>query len=66
MTNFIVYDLKTHNTNRIRPYCISFYRLSKIAGRHNRDLTPHEAEKCKNDPIVFDRNNCVGNALAFY
>ena len=26
LTNFIVYDLETHNTDRARPYCISFYR----------------------------------------
>ena len=35
LTNFIVYDLETHNTDRARPYCISFYRLSKLAGRYN-------------------------------
>ena len=26
LTNFITYDLETHNTDRARPYCISFYR----------------------------------------
>ena len=31
LTNFIVNDLETHNTDRARPYCISFYRLSKIS-----------------------------------
>ena len=31
LTNFVVYDLETHNTDRARPYCISFYRLSKIS-----------------------------------
>ena len=33
LTNFIVYDLETHNTDRSRRYCISFCRLSKLAGR---------------------------------
>ena len=47
LTNFIVYDLETHNTDRARPYCISFYRLSKQAGRYNRDLTPYETGNCK-------------------
>ena len=47
LTNFIVYDLETHNTDRARPYCISFHRLNKIAGRYNCDLTPYEIDKCK-------------------
>ena len=29
LTNFIVYDLETHNTDRATPYSIPFYRLSK-------------------------------------
>ena len=33
LSNFIVYDLETHNTDRARPYNMTFYRLSKIAGR---------------------------------
>ena len=33
LTNFIVYDFETHNTDRARPYNMTFYRLSKIAGR---------------------------------
>ena len=65
LTNFIVYDLETHNTDRATPYCISFYRLSKLAGRYNRDLTPYETEKCKKDINVFDGDNCVNNALDF-
>ena len=39
LTNFIVYDLETHNTDRARPYNMTFYRLSKIAGRYERDPT---------------------------
>ena len=35
LTNFIVYDLETHNTDRARPYCISFYRLTKFPGDMN-------------------------------
>ena len=45
LTNFIVYDLETHNTDRARPYNMTFYRLSKIAGRYNRDPTQEELEK---------------------
>ena len=45
LTNFIVCDLETHNTDRARPYCFSIYRLSKLAGRYNSDLTPYEIKK---------------------
>ena len=31
MTNFIVYDLETHNTDIARPYAVCFLRLSKLA-----------------------------------
>ena len=65
LKNFIVYDLETHNTNRATPYCISFYRLSKIAGRYNRDQTREDLDKCKKDNLVFDGDNCISNALDF-
>ena len=65
MTNFLVYDLETHDTDRARPYSLSFYRLSKLAGRYNRDLTAYEIEKSKKDTLVFDGDNCVGNVLDF-
>ena len=32
LTNFIVYDFETHNTDRARPYVFGFCRLSKLAG----------------------------------
>ena len=44
---FITYDLETHNTNRARPYVFCFYRLNKLVGRFNRDLTSDEIENCK-------------------
>ena len=65
LTNFIVYDLETHNTDRARPYVFCVYRLSKLAGRYNRDLTPNELEKCRKDTIAFDGDNCVEKALDF-
>ena len=39
LTNFIVYDLETHNTDRAKPFNMTFYRLSKTAGRYQRDPT---------------------------
>ena len=65
MTIFIAYDLETHNTDRAGNYVICFYRLSKLAGRFNRDLNPYELEKCKKGTIVCDGDNCVTNALDF-
>ena len=47
LTNFIVDDLETHNTDRARPYVFCFHRLSKLAGRYNRNLTHDEIQKCK-------------------
>ena len=65
LTNFIVYDLETHNTDRARPYVFCFYRLSKLTGRYDRDLTADEIEKCRKDTIAFDGDNCVEKALDF-
>ena len=66
MTNFIVYDLEKHNTDRERPYNLLFYRLNKLAGRCKRGLTPYEIDNCKRDSLVFDGDNCVSNALEFF
>ena len=65
MTHFIVYDLETHNTDRTRPYVFCFYRLSKLAGRYNRDLTLDEIDKWKKDTIAFDGDNYVEKAVYF-
>ena len=63
LTNSIVYDLETHNTDRARPYNTTFYRLSKIAGRYERDPTPEVLKKSINDTIVFSGDDCFNNAL---
>ena len=42
LSNFVIYDLETQITDRSRPYVFSLYRLSKLAGRYNRNLTPYE------------------------
>ena len=65
LTNFNVYDLEPHNTDKARPYVFCFYRLSKLAGRYIRDLTPSERDKCRNDTFVFDGDNRVEKALDF-
>ena len=65
LTKFITDDLETHNTDRAKPYVIRFYRLSKLAGKYNHDLTPYGYEDCKNDTIAFYCDNFVTNALDF-
>ena len=65
LTNFITYDIETHNTDRAKPDVFCFNRLSNLTGRYNRDLTPHEIEKCRKDTIAFGGDNCVEKALDF-
>ena len=67
LTNFIVYDLESHNTDGARPYVFCFYGLSKLAGKYNKEnLTPYELKKSKKVTLVFDGENCVANASDFY
>ena len=65
LTNFIVYDLETHNTDRARPYNMTFYQSSKIAGRYERDPTQEELKKSIKDTIDFAGDNCINNPLDF-
>ena len=65
LTNFIVYDLETYNTDRAKPYNISFYRLSRIAGRYDRDPTTEELQKSIKDTISFAGEDCINNALDY-
>ena len=63
LTNFIVYDLETYSTDRAKPYNMTFYRSSKIAGRYERDFTPEELQKSINDTIAFSGDECINNGL---
>ena len=63
LTNFIVYDIETYSTDRARPYNMTFYRLSKIAGRYYRDPTLEELQKSINDTVAFSGDNCINDAL---
>ena len=65
LTNFIVYDLETHEGDRATPYCISFHQLKKIAGRYSLHLTAYEYDECKNDTLVFVGDDCITKALDF-
>ena len=66
LTNFIRYDLETHNTEGARSHNMTFYRLSKISGRNERDPTQEELQKSINDTLSFLGDNSVGNALGFF
>ena len=63
LTNFIVYDLETHNMDRARPYVFCFYRLSNLAGRYNPDLTQDEKQNSEKDTMAFDGDNCLEKTL---
>ena len=44
---------------------MTFYRLSKIAGRYNRDLAPLGIDKCEKNTIAFMGDDCIGKGLDF-
>ena len=41
---------------------MTFYRLSKTAGRYERDPTPEELQKSIKDTIAFAGDNCFNKA----
>ena len=55
LTNMVVHDMESFNTDRAIPYAICTYRLSKISGKNYRDITDRELAKCKKD-YCFQRN----------
>ena len=63
LTNLVVYDLETLNTDRVKPYNLTFYRINKIAGRYARHLSLEELKKSINDTLSLVCDTCVGNAL---
>ena len=54
LTNLIVYDLETFNTNGAVPYTFGLYKLSKILGDYFRDITQREFEKCRDDLLFSE------------
>ena len=44
---------------------MTFYRLSRIAGRYERDPTQEEFKKSIKDTIAFAGDNCIDNALDY-
>ena len=42
LTNMVVFDLETFNIDKAVPYASCIYRLSKLSGKYNRDITQRE------------------------
>ena len=63
LTNTIVFDLQTYNTDRALLHSVCIYKLNKISGENNRDRTHREYEKHRKDCIVFKGTNCVNDIL---
>ena len=40
-------DIETLNTDRAVPHAKCIYRLDKISGQYNRDITEQKHEKCQ-------------------
>ena len=65
LTNLIVYDIETFNTDRAVPSfnCINW--LGKISGVYNRDVTDRENENCRKDCIVFKGLDNINDMLDY-
>ena len=55
--------MDTFNTDRGILYSICLSELSKLPGKHSRDETQREYEKCRNDCIVFKGTDCINFLL---
>ena len=49
----IVYDIESFNSDRAVPYASGIYRLGKISGKNNGDISEKDCQKCLNDCFVF-------------
>ena len=48
---------------RTVPYCGCIYKVSKIFGKYNRDISEQEYQKCLNDCVVFKGPYCINEML---
>ena len=65
LTNIIVYNLETFNIDKAVPYASCIYRLSKISGKYNQDMTQREYEKCRKDCVVFKGTDSINKFLDY-
>ena len=59
----IVYDLEILTRDKAIPYSNCIYKLSKISGENNRNVTEREYEKGRKDCVVFKGTNCINEML---
>ena len=65
ITNMVVYDMETFNTDETVPYANCIYRLSKLSGKYNRDISEKEYQKCLNDCIVLKGLDNINQMLDY-
>ena len=65
LTNMVVYDIEIFNTIKCVPYSDCIYRLSKISGKYNRDISEKEYQKCLNDCFVFKGLDNINEMLDY-
>ena len=58
-----MYDLETFNEIRAVPFCSCIYKLCKISGKYNRDISEQEYQKSLNDCVNFKGTNCINEKL---
>ena len=64
-TNMVVYDIETFNTDRAVPYANCMYRLSKLSGKYNRDISEIQYQNCLNDCFVFKGLDNINEMLDY-
>ena len=55
--------LETFNKIRAVPYCSCLYKLSKISGKHHRDMSEKEYQNCLKDCFVFKGTDFINEML---
>ena len=63
LTVIVVFDLETYNEDRTVPYCSCMYKLSKISGKYNQNITRKEDQNCLTDSVVFKGSDCINEML---
>ena len=65
LNTMVVYDIETFNTDRTVPYANCIYRLKKLSGKYNRDISEKVYQKSLNDCIVFKGLDNI-NKMVYY
>ena len=59
ITNTDAYGLEAFITIKCVPYGNCIYRVSKLSGKYNRDITHQEYQKCKKKIELFSKEQIV-------